>query len=217
MPKYPLAVFDLDGTLLNTYPGVRAGVVEVIRRHRLQPLPEETLRTFVGPPIYVSLMRHYGVDEQTAKAWQEDFRNFYVSNGLLQASVYDGMLETLQKLQQRGVKTSVATYKREDMAQKVLEHFGLATYLDGIYGSDAANTRTKSDIIRMAIASSGITNFEDALMIGDTDNDARGAAEIGVPFLAVSYGFGFHEPADVEEFPHVGLAQTPQGILTYFE
>ena len=213
--NYKLAIFDLDGTLLNTYAGVRAGVQYIIKTFGLEPRTEEQMRSFVGPPVYRSLMNHYGMSEERAKEIQQTFREYYVKEALYEAEVYDGLIETLQELRSRGIRTSVATYKREDMAVNVLHHFGVDAYLDGIFGCDADNTRSKSDIIRMAIADAKIPT-EQSLMIGDTDNDAKGAMEIGVPFLAVSYGFGFKQPGELEQFPHVGCAATPKEILQFF-
>ena len=53
-------------------------------------------------------------------------------------------------------------------------------------------------------------------MIGDSDNDAIGADSLGIPFLAVNYGFDFRTKADVDKYPNIGMAQSPAEILKFF-
>ena len=204
MQDFKVAIFDLDGTLLNTYSGVREGVLYLIDKYNLPELTEGQLRTFVGPPIKKSMMTHFGVTENLADEMQKAFREYYADEAILNAEHYEGMLETLITLQKNGVYTTVATYKRKDMAERVLHHYGLDTALDSIFGSDAEGQLTKSDIIKMALKESGVDRYTDAVMIGDTDNDAKGAEELGVPFIGVTYGFGFKSEEDISKYPNVG-------------
>lgn len=213
MPHFKLAIFDLDGTLLNTYPGVRDGVLYLIDKYKLPMLTEEQLQSFVGPPVSVSLQKHYGIDEATSVEMLKDFREYYAKESLLHADEYEGLKQTLKDLQNEGVQTTVATYKRDDMAKNILGHFELDKNLDSIFGSDAEGKLSKSDIIRLAIEDAGISDYSEAVMIGDTDNDAKGAAELGVPFIGVTYGFGFKTKEDVMRFSNVGVANSPKELM----
>ena len=215
MRRFDVAIFDLDGTLLNTYKGVREGVLYLIEKYELEALSEEQLSSFVGPPIKKSLMRIYGIEEAFADIMQKEFREYYSTQALLKAEPYEGLRETIKVLQNNGIYTAVATYKREDMAKELLSFYGIDEVLNSIHGSDAEGKLSKSDIIKLAIAESGIVDYKNAVMIGDTDNDAIGSSELGVPFIGVTYGFGFRTKNDVDNYANIGTATKPEEILDY--
>ena len=75
------------------------------------------------------------------------------------------------------------------------------------------NILKKEDIVHLCQEEMGATN-ETSVLIGDTDNDAKGAAKANTPFIAVTYGFGFKSAEDVGEYPHIGVADTPMEIAT---
>lgn len=60
-----------------------------------------------------------------------------------------------------------------------------------IHGSDAAGKYSKADVVRNCIHALGVDDPADAVLVGDSDNDAIGAHEIGLGFVGVTYGFGF--------------------------
>ena len=213
--KYAAALFDLDGTLLDTGEGVLGSVETVIANEGRPPLDAETLRTFVGPPIQKSFARVFDLDEREAKRWAAHFRDLYSTENLLKAKLYDGILDVFAQLNQRGIPIAVATYKRQDYMLKLLRHFGFDRYTSHLFGSDMAGELTKADIIAIAAESLGVAH-DDALMIGDTAHDALGAQQVGMAFLAVTYGYGFKSAADTGEHPCVGVADSPMGILDYF-
>lgn len=140
------------------------------------------------------------------------FRNRYKERDLLKAVPYKGIYEVFETLVDHGIKPAIATYKRQDYATEILVHFGFHRYTDIMYGADHENRMKKNDIIRKALHDAGVTNPIDAVMVGDSDNDAIGAELLGVKFIGVTYGFGFNTEADVERFPHIGVAQTTEEI-----
>ena len=110
------------------------------------------------------------------------------------------MKDLLLYLHEKGYQLGVATYKREDMAKRVLEHCGIASCFDSIHGSDAAGKYSKADVVRNCIHALGIDDPADAVLVGDSDNDVIGAHEIGLGFVGVTYGFGFSSKEDVLAF-----------------
>ncbi len=214
MRRYDAVIFDLDGTLLDTSEGIFRSVSYAIEKLGFEKLKPEVLRTFIGPPIQRSFALVYGLGKQEADEAADVFRNRYKEEDLLFAKPYEGIFETLNALRNAGIKTAVATYKRQDYAEKILIHFGFDKACDAICGSDLEGKLSKRDIIENAINCLG-AGKRGVVMIGDSDNDAVGASEIGVDFIGVTYGFGFSRAEDVNEFPCIGSADSPDGILRY--
>lgn len=203
-------IFDLDGTLLDTSPGILESVRYAIEKLGYPPLPTHTLLTFIGPPLRDSFVRccHCGTEE--AGALTESYRECYRAGALLNAKPYDGIFETCRSLREMGVKTAVATSKPQVFADRILRHFELARFFDFIHGADLDGKLKKSDIIKLCVKDSGALPAE-CVMVGDTEHDARGAEEAGVKFLAVSYGFGTLET--MLQYPNIGVAKTAAEIV----
>lgn len=213
MPQYKTVVFDLDGTLLDTSIGILSSVRYTIDKFQLEEPSEEVLKTFIGPPIQKSFKRVYGLDEKTIQDMADTFRNHYKDVDLLKAKPYEGIFELFSSLKENGIMPSVATYKREDYALNLLKHFGFDQYTNIMFGSDFEGLLTKKDIILKAIKEAGCEDYSEAVMVGDSDNDAIGANELGVDFIGVTYGFGFHNEEDVLNYTNVGVAKTTDEIL----
>ena len=213
MRHYEAVIFDLDGTLLDTSEGIFRSVSYVIARSNLTPLREEIMRTFIGPPIQRSFARVYSLADEDAQKAAAMFRDRYKDHDLLLAKPYEGIIDAMNELRDAGIKTAVATYKRQDYAEKILCHFGFDKVTDAICGSDAEGKLTKRDIIENAIKNLGVTDKKRSVMVGDSDNDAIGAKEIGVDFIGVTYGFGFFCAQDVNEYDNTGVASSPRDLV----
>jgi len=211
--KYRLAIFDLDGTLMDTSDGILQSVREAIKALRKPSLDEATIRTFIGPPIQWSFKEHYGITEEEALRMAATFRDLYANKYLLRAKPYEGIFELLKTLSDAGIRIAIATYKREDYALRLLRSFRFDSYADIIFGSDAEGKLRKSDIIKKCIAKAGITDLSSVVMVGDTWHDAAGAAELGISFIGVTYGFGFRPN---EEVAGTALADSPQQAAKLF-
>ncbi len=210
--NYKAVIFDVDGTLLNTREGILTSVGATLEAFNMPPLKPENEKLFIGPPIQRSLVEVYSLTKEKAQEFANVFREKYSRHEFLfRAQVYPGIEELMIRLKEAGYKNAVATYKREDYAIDIVEHFGLAKHSDVIHGADNFNKLTKSDIIRMCIEEMGFTP-DQCVMVGDSDNDAIGAEGIGCPFIGVTYGFGFEKPEDVMEFKNIGVAASPDEI-----
>lgn len=216
MKKYEIAVFDVDGTLLDTTEGVLASVRYTIDKMGFAPLSEEQLLTFIGPPIQDSFSRTYHLEGEILQTIATCFRNRYKDFELFKAVPYDGIYELMDTLSEKGIKLAVATYKRQDYAEAILKHFGFDRYTDILYGADHENKLKKMDIIKKCMEDLGVHDYGRAVMIGDSSHDATGARQIGMDFIGVTYGFDFKTPSDVFAFDAVGAAASPKDILQYF-
>lgn len=213
--KYDLVIFDLDGTLLDTTEGVLASVKHTIREMGFAPQPDAVLASFIGPPIQDSFAKLYGLEGPILQEIAGVFRTQYSTVDLLKAAPYEGIFELLCENRAGGAMNAVATYKREDYAVKLLCHYGFDRYMAVMHGGDHENKLKKRDIIELCIKESGVTDRSRIVMVGDTLHDAIGAAEIGVDFIGVTFGFGFKSEADVAPYPHVGVADTAMDVLRF--
>lgn len=191
MKKYDCIMFDLDGTLMDTSSGILNCLDFIVEQFHLVPLSDQEKHCFIGPPIQESFQKHYSCSQERAWELAVAWREAYKEKFLLRAEPYDGIYDLLHKLRQAGIKTGIATNKREDYTLKLLKYFSFLSLFDCIVGSDFAGKRSKVDIICMCMKQIGVTKAERCLMVGDTIGDFTAAQKAGVDFLGVTYGFGF--------------------------
>lgn len=198
--RYRAVFFDLDGTLLDTSEGTFKAIDCIAEKYGLPMLPMEEKRTFIGPAIHDSLRCHYGLSERQSWELGNMWRDIYKDRFLFDAIPYAGIFDLLRFCREHGIKTGVATNKREDYTRTLLDRFGFTPLFDCVVGGDMDGKRTKADLIRICMERTGVTDPEKCLMVGDTQGDRNGAEQAGVGFLGVTYGFGFTK-STAAEFP----------------
>lgn len=203
--------FDLDGTLLDTSEGIIQSVIFTVGQMGLTLPDGMDMGFFIGPPIQMSLQKCFNLDAETAQKGADIFRNYYKTEALFMAKPYEGIYQMLEELRKRNLKIGVATYKREDYALDILRHFHIADYCDIMCGADNNNVLTKSDIIRNSYLGVGVSP-DKTIYVGDTEHDAKGAQEAGVPFVAVTWGFGYNKDIN-SDYPIKGIAVKPSDII----
>lgn len=183
----PLVLVDLDGTLIDSVPGITASLAVAFRRCGL-PVPSAAeLRSFVGPPIGDSMRAHGVPTDRIAEvvgAYREDFG----STGMHDATVFDGVPELLADLRAAGCRVVVATSKPEVFAVPICAELGLTPLLDGIFGAPLDESGTKADVIARALAAEPAPPSS-ALMVGDREHDVHGARENGLDCVGVTWGY----------------------------
>ncbi len=211
--KYQIYFWDLDGTLANTFPGIRGGILYAAKKMNLPPLPEEVIPSFIGPPLTASFRKTYGLSEKSALEMLRHYREYYLSTGAHLFRLYDGVQDTLRRLKEAGKQNYVVSSKPTPQCTIIIEKSGLSPYFDGIYSATPDNTISKkTDVIRYALSSLSLTHEDGVVMIGDTDNDILGAHDHGLPSIAVSYGFGTKESVAAARPTYT--VDTPTEILT---
>jgi len=155
------------------------------------PIPQNRLRTFVGPPLADCFRIAGQIPEEQILPAIAIYRKKYAEGGMFNATPYEGIPEILMELKARGCSLGVATLKHEGVAREVLDYFGICPHLNTLAGSDDSGDMTKGDIIKIALARMGVTDASTVVMVGDTPIDQQGALDAGVAFIGVNYGFGF--------------------------
>jgi len=211
---YDILLFDLDGTLTDSAPGIMNSIRYALKKLDTE-CDESTLRSFIGPPLLESFAKYYGFDHEKARKALELYREYFSEKGMLENSVYRGIPELLEKLKAAGKTLLVATSKPELFTLKILDHFGLSKYFDVIGGASMDETRnTKEEVIRFVLEQYGLSEDRKkrTIMIGDRHHDIDGAKAVGLDSVGVLYGYG-----DGPELIDAGatyIAKTPHEIGT---
>jgi phosphoglycolate phosphatase len=184
-------LLDLDGTLIDSYPGILASCLAALRA--LGHEPDETLdiRSAIGPPledVMQSLLRSYG-DDRVGEAVAA-YRQHYGEIGLLESVPYPGIGKSLEEIKRAGLRIYLATSKRAIFASRILDHLKLAVYFDGIHGSVPSGELDHKPGLLAHILSEHSLSPSDSLMVGDRRYDISGAHAVGMRGLGVLWGYG---------------------------
>ncbi len=189
-PKYPVVLFDFDGTLVDTGPGIVASMSYAAKEVGVEVPLEETWR-FIGPPLTV-FAASLGYDDALSKALIGSFRAHYNSVGWKSSKPYGGIQELLRDLISAGAKGYVCTSKPESIASMMMDYYSLPIL--GVSGADESVGRhDKAEIIRRAAERFGFPLDETAVMVGDAPRDITAGRECGVSTIALGYGYGLAE------------------------
>jgi len=187
-------LFDLDGTVTDPKEGITKAVQHALRSLGVAADNLDELTKFIGPPLQQSFQEFYGFDAATAAIAVDKYREYYGPQGIFECLLYPGITELLQLLASQGRKVLLATSKPTVYAERILDYWHLRSFFHFVAGSELSGERVaKQEVISYALEQCSIPPAE-ALMIGDRRHDIQGANALGVPCLAVAYGYG-----DLEE------------------
>jgi phosphoglycolate phosphatase len=184
-------LFDLDGTLVDSLPGItwaaRAALLDVLPGSELPDL-----RPFVGPPIRKIFRHVLGVGASgILDDLEAAFRRYYNSEGWRHTVAYADVSETLGALYAAGMRLGVVTNKPLAPTRSILSHLDLARFMETVVTPDSVTPAcaTKTETLAAALAAQAFIPAQ-ALFVGDSLDDAAAAAACGLPFAAVTYGYG---------------------------
>lgn len=210
MMKYKNILFDLDGTLIDSYEGIARGIDKVVEEFGVE-LSKDVYKYFIGPPLTESFSKY--LPDLDIKEVLKVFRSYYLTVGVYEYCLYDGIKEMLSALKSQGYELYVATSKREDTAIAILEHSDILGYFERVFGAGFETRKEKFEVLEYAFADSDIVKSE-SVLIGDTMYDVDGARIVGIDSIAIAYGFGDNEVLKASNA--VAFLDSPQDIVKYF-
>ena len=202
-------LLDLDGTLLDTAPEIAAAACAMLAELGLKPVKADEVSTFIGKGIPHLVRRTLEAslgrapDERRVGSGIESFFfNYEKHNGRI-AKPYAGVIEGLNAMRAASVPLACVTNKTVQFTGPLLEATGLAQYFSAVIcGDSVARKKPAPDPIHAACAILAVTPAE-ALMVGDSSNDALAARAAGCPVLLVPYGY--NEGVDVQSVDSDGI------------
>jgi phosphoglycolate phosphatase len=192
----PCAVFDLDGTLVDSAPDLHAALDRLMAVKRLPGFARAEVVAMIGDGVRVLLERAYAargiaLDEADLQHFMTD----YEANAAVLTRAFDGIPELLGGLRDAGWRLAICTNKPEGAARVLLSGLGLDGHFSALGGGDSFPMR-KPDPghLRATLAAAGAAP-EDAVMIGDHRNDIEAARGAGVRAIFAGWGYGPHSMA----------------------
>ncbi|WP_312160913.1 HAD family hydrolase [Phenylobacterium sp.] len=209
----PTVLLDLDGTLVDSLPGIEASGRAALAA--LGHAPDSTLdiAAMIGPPIE-DMMRlmlaRYG-DDRIAEGVAA-YRADYGQRGLLGSHPYPGVAEAMAALRETGARLILATSKRREFAERILAHTGFDAFFAAVHGSEpGGDLDHKPELIAHIARRHGLAPGR-CVMVGDRRHDIAGAHANAVRALGVLWGYGTRE--ELETAGADGLVAAPDALAT---
>ncbi|KQS60537.1 haloacid dehalogenase [Geodermatophilus sp. Leaf369] len=200
MAPVRLVLFDLDGTLVDSSPGIHASIRVAADALGLPAPTADQLTAMVGPPLQDGFAAAFGLAGADVDRAVAAYRAHYAAGAILDAPVYPGIAELLGVLRADGAVLAVATSKPEEFARRILDHVGLTDAVASVHGATMdGRVRHKQQVVGLALAAH--PDGERPVLVGDRAQDVVGARVHGLPCIGAGWG-----PARPGELAQAGAA-----------
>ena len=187
-----LLVFDLDGTLVDSVPDLRAAVNEMLRERGSRQLSLSEVKRLVGdgaPALVARALAASGADPAGVSDALARFLEIYEANAVRLSRPYPDVRESLTALRRRGYRAAVCTNKPQRATMAVIEGLGFLPLFDGIAGGDRFSVKKPDPGHLLGLMGELGASVTATAMIGDNENDAAVAHAAGVPLVLMRYGY----------------------------
>ncbi|BAL25959.1 phosphoglycolate phosphatase [Azoarcus sp. KH32C] len=216
-PRFPVraVLFDLDGTLLDTIEDLADGANLMLEELGRPARPLAEIHSFVGKGI-PNLVRRCMTED--AEASEDEiahavtvFRRHYALVNGRSTRIYPGIIETLEAMREMSLQLACVTNKAAAFTLPLLERMGLMPYFGAVVSGDTLAVKKPDPAVMHHTCELLGVEAGQALMIGDSANDALAARAAGMPVLLVTYGYSEGMPVDTIECD--GLLSDATGAL----
>ena len=143
--NYHNIIFDLDGTLINSGPGIIHAVQYALKKYGINETDMTVLKSFVGPPLNQQFINCYNFSHEQSLEAVKYFREYYTDKGILENEVYEQIPELLKTLAENGLKLLIASSKPEKFVKNILSQHDLLKYFAFAGGSLLDGSRINKD------------------------------------------------------------------------
>jgi phosphoglycolate phosphatase len=182
-----LVIFDLDGTLIDSAEDIALHVGRVYRELKGKDVPADEVRKNIGDGAR-SLLANFFQGQELEEAL-ERFLHYYISEPVIHTKPYEGVMETLESLKERGILLAVATNKPHAITLEVLKRLNMLHYFDEVLGADLLPEKKPSPLPLLEIAKRLEVPPELGLMVGDSENDILAGKRAGMLTAHARWGY----------------------------
>lgn len=214
--KYKAAIFDMDGTILNTLEDLADSVNHTLKSNGLPERTIEEVRSFVGNGIRKLIERAVPANtniEIIEKVF-DDFKKYYKDHCAIKTRPYEGIVELLDSLKKLGVKVAVNSNKADFAVQELCNQYFPGIFDYALGEKEGINKKPAPDGVNLILNALAIEK-SGAVFIGDSDVDIETAINSKVDGIAVTWGF--RDKDFLKENGASVFADTPQHILKLME
>jgi phosphoglycolate phosphatase len=232
LTQFQAAIVDLDGTMVDTLGDFEVALNRSLADLDLPPVTRTLVERTVGKGsehLIHSVLAHqlalpevtglsnvcdaHSVENLYEAAWQRYQHHYLAINGEF-AAVYPGVAEGLQQLRDAGLQLACLTNKPLSFAKPLLKAKGLDVFFTHVFGGDSFERKKPDPLPLLKTCEALGVKPAQALMVGDSSNDAQAARAAGCPVVLVRYGYNHGESVDsVDADAHVdSLTQIPQAL-----
>ena len=222
LTQFQAAIVDLDGTMVDTLGDFEIALNRALADLDLPPVTRALVERTVGKGsehLIRSVLAHQlalpevkcltnvcdarSVENLYDAAWQRYQHHYLAINGEF-ATVYPGVVEGLQQLCDAGLQLACLTNKPLSFAKPLLQAKGLDSFFTHVFGGDSFERKKPDPLPLLKTCEALGVQAAQALMVGDSSNDAQAARAAGCPVVLVRYGYNHGEPVDgVDADAHV--------------
>jgi phosphoglycolate phosphatase len=187
---FSLVIFDLDGTLVDSAADIAESVNRTLTDWKLPTYDVPQIIEWIGEgsrKLITYAFRHAGSDADIDDV-MPGFLVHYAETAL-DATAYEGVVDTLAALHAQGVKLAVCTNKNEEFVRPLLKVRGMLPYIDGIVGGNTLPERKPSGVPLLHLAKEAGVSPDETLMVGDSESDVLAAHDAGLSLVMVTYGY----------------------------
>lgn len=197
-------IFDLDGTLLDTLDDIKSAINYARKAYDGEPISSEDARRYIGNGLFKALKRSF--DEHGPEVAEDEFAlifqlmmEYYRKHPADHARPYDGVMELLYGLKEKGIKCAILSNKADSIVQDIAKiSFGDFTF-DYVLGHrEDFPLKPDPESVKHVLSVLGVEK-DDILYVGDSEVDYKTAMSIGARHIIVTYGF--RDRVDLEKLP----------------
>ncbi|MEE2997292.1 MAG: HAD hydrolase-like protein [Pseudomonadota bacterium] len=219
-----VAIFDLDGTLVDTAPDIIDALNRTLSDMGLAPLDDETGRSFIGGGARKLVSRALTASNVTREpeinvddAYSR-FIIYYTEKCADRSTLYPDVIETLEMLAEEEIAMGVCTNKPQALSLDVLSAFGLKKFFRAVVGGDVLPEQKPAARHLLETVGRTATACRCAAMIGDSSTDVAAARNANIPVVVVNYGYTTIAPADLGADAVISnLRELPSLIPTFWK
>jgi len=210
-----LAIFDCDGTLVDSGATIYAALAETFRQHKLELPPPNLSRRVVGLSL-IEAMAALVPDESPEQHHQlaEDYKLAFQrlrAAGMVEEPLFDGVLQLLDALEEDGWLLAVATGKSDRGLKHCLDLHDIHARFVSLQTADRHPSKPHPSMVEQAMADAGAAP-EMTIVVGDTSFDMAMAANAGA--MGIGAGWGYHEAEELIGAGAIAVADQPRDVLT---